>query len=216
MGFFKKYLILFGGIIFFLTIASLIVVSNMLQKQIEVNEMLTHKVDSLAVVDYNQKKLLVNTELLIVNIINKRDSTISILNENIIFNRNLYKFNWENVCFWVDYYNIKNPDIVKAQILLETDFLTSNICIYNHNLFGMKHSKSKGRKSLGSFRGHGMYNSYVESIEDYKIWQDRYYKFQDMDYYVYLKKIGYAEDRKYITKLKNIEKNYIKNKKRID
>jgi hypothetical protein len=216
MNFFKKYLILFSGIIFFLTVAALIVVSVLLKKQIETNSLLTQKVDSLAKVDYDQKRLIDNTELLIVKIINTKDSTINILNENIIFNRNLYKFNWENVCFWVDYYNIKNPDIVKSQILLETDFLTSNICIYNHNLFGMKHPRAKGRKSLGTFRGHAVYNSYIESIEDYKIWQDRYYKYDKLDYYTFLKKVGYAEDRRYINKLKMIEKTYIKEKKRID
>jgi uncharacterized FlgJ-related protein len=136
----------------------------------------------------------------------ERDSLVKVFTKQLEINRNLYKFNWENVCYWVDYYQIKHPDIVKGQILLETNFLTSEVCRYNHNLFGMKLPiNKKGRKGIGLYKSHAVYNNYIESIEDYKIWQDRYYKYND-DYYKFLKRIGYAKDDKYISKLKHIIK----------
>ena len=38
------------------------------------------------------------------------------------------------------------------------------------------------------------------------------YRYKDGDYYEWLKKIGYAEDPQYITKVKGIVKRYEKNK----
>jgi hypothetical protein len=136
----------------------------------------------------------------------EKDSLSLVFDKQLEFNKNLYKFNWENVCFWVDYYKIKHPDIVKGQILLETNYLTSEVCRYNHNLFGMKLPiNKKGRKGIGLYKNHAVYNNYIESIEDYKIWQDRYYKYNE-DYYKFLKRIGYAKDDRYILKLKHIVK----------
>lgn len=135
-----------------------------------------------------------------------QDSLTTYLYNQLEFNRNLYKFNWENVCYWVDYYQIKHPEIVKGQILLETNFLTSEVCRYNHNLFGMKMpNNKKGRKGIGTYKSHAVYNNYIESIEDYKVWQDRYYKYEE-DYYKFLRRLGYAKDDKYISKLKYIVK----------
>jgi uncharacterized FlgJ-related protein len=135
-----------------------------------------------------------------------QDSLTTYLHNQLEFNRNLYKFNWENVCYWVDYYQIKHPEIVKGQILLETNYLTSEVCRYNHNLFGMKlPNNKKGRKGIGVYKNHAVYNNYIESIEDYKIWQDRYYKYEE-DYYKFLRRLGYAKDGYYISKLKYIVK----------
>lgn len=129
------------------------------------------------------------------------------------FDENLYKLNWDNVCYWIDKFKIKNPDIVKAQILLETNYLQSNICLYNRNLFGMKYFESirKGTVAIGSKSGHAYYTSYVESIYDYKLWQERYFKFSEDDYFQFLKRIGYAEDPNYINKLKWIMKHKLHN-----
>jgi uncharacterized FlgJ-related protein len=135
-----------------------------------------------------------------------QDSLTTYLYNQLEFNKNLYKFNWDNVCYWADYYQIKHSEIVKGQILLETNYLTSEVSRYNHNLFGMKLPNNKnGRKCIGIYKSHAIYNNYIESIEDYKIWQDRYYKY-DEDYYKFLRRIGYAKDEKYIHKLKYIVK----------
>jgi flagellum-specific peptidoglycan hydrolase FlgJ len=50
--------------------------------------------------------------------------------------------------------------------------------------------------------GFTIYRSFVESIQDYKRWQDTNYR--GGNYFVFLQEIGYAEDPSYITKLKEI------------
>lgn len=158
---------------------------------------------------FDLKKELEQNQLLFIRIVTFKDSMMNLLNDELKFNHGLYKFNWQNICYWVDYYEIKNPSVVKAQILLETNFLTSEVCLYNHNLFGMREPYfKKGRKTIGSYKQHAVYNNYIESIEDYKIWQERMYKFNE-NYYTFLYRIGYATDKKYIFKLKKIEEGII-------
>ena len=87
--------------------------------------------------------------------------------------------------------NIRHPRIVLAQAKLETGNYTSQLCRNRKNLFGLK-----GK------RGYMYFNSYKECILYYKNKiQSRYI---GGDYYVFLKKIGYARDPAYIQKLKKI------------
>lgn len=86
---------------------------------------------------------------------------------------------------------IRHPKIVLAQAKLETGNYTSQLCRNKKNLFGLK-----GK------RGYMYFNSYKECILYYKDKiQSRYI---GGDYYVFLKKIGYARDPAYIQKLKKI------------
>ena len=87
--------------------------------------------------------------------------------------------------------NIRHPKIVLAQAKLETGNYTSQLCRIKKNLFGLK-----GKKGYLSFK------SYKECIIYYKTYiQNRYI---GGDYYVFIKKIGYARDPAYIQKLKKI------------
>jgi len=72
------------------------------------------------------------------------------------------------------------PDIVIRQVLLETGNFTSNICVDNCNLFGMKvpgkfYGYQYGREYdlglLGSNRGHASYEDWKSSVRDYYYWQ---------------------------------------------
>jgi hypothetical protein len=47
------------------------------------------------------------------------------------------------------------------------------------------------------------YTNWVESVKAYKLWQDKYYK--GGNYYDFLDSIGYAEDGKYTSNLKQIK-----------
>lgn len=134
------------------------------------------------------------------------DSLLKKYEMNNSFYKNLYAMTWDNVCFWVDYFKIKHPNVVKAQILLETCYLNSDICNYNRNLFGMKYFKSLNSIALGEMRGHAFYGTYVESIIEYKMWQDKMYKYDNENYYRFLERIGYAKDPNYIPKVKFIMK----------
>lgn len=86
--------------------------------------------------------------------------------------------------------NIVYSEIVYNQARLETGNFTSEVFKKHKNLFGFV-----GKK------GYIKYNTWQESVKDYKNWQLRHYK--SGSYYDFLKKIGYATDSLYIYKLRN-------------
>lgn len=94
------------------------------------------------------------------------------------------------------HYEVKFPEIVYAQAVLETGHFKSVGCLRHHNLFGLYNSKDK--------RFH-RFNHWTESVIAYKEWIQRRYKPPE-DYYKFLSRIGYASDPTYISKLKQIVK----------
>lgn len=84
---------------------------------------------------------------------------------------------------------IPHARIVLAQARLETGNFTSGRCKRDHNLFGIKHN---GR--------YAKYRTWQDSIKDYK--QRISSRYDGGCYYAFLKRIKYAEDKKYINKLK--------------
>lgn len=103
----------------------------------------------------------------------------------------------ENVYYVLDTYDIKFPNIVYKQMLLETGHFKSRICLENNNLLGIYYK--------GNFLN---YEHWSGSIKSYKKIQTRYNydsTHTKEHYYNFLIKIGYAEDPEYINKLKNIK-----------
>lgn len=96
----------------------------------------------------------------------------------------------------LEYYDVKHPHIVHAQAILETGNFTSKLCKEDNNLFGLYNSKSKR---------YYKFNHWSESVVAYLAFVQYKYK-DDIDYYKFLEKINYAEDPKYINKLKEIIK----------
>ncbi len=84
---------------------------------------------------------------------------------------------------------IKHPEIVYAQYRLETGNGKSRAFREYNNAFGFT---LKGK--LMRFK------SVNECVEYYKAWQDK--RYVKGDYYVFLQKIGYAEEEGYIEMLK--------------
>lgn len=84
---------------------------------------------------------------------------------------------------------LPHPHIVLAQARLETGNFTSQRCKRDKNLFGIKHG---GR--------YAKYARWQDSIKDYK--KRISSRYNGGDYYAFLRRIGYAADGKYITKLK--------------
>ena len=80
-------------------------------------------------------------------------------------------------------------DIVLAQARLETGNFTSRRCKRDRNLFGIKH---------GNRYAH--YARWQDSVTDYKRRISARYK--GGSYYHFLTRIGYAKDKRYISKLK--------------
>ena len=107
---------------------------------------------------------------------------------------------WSNIDYYLRVYDIKELEKVKVQIKHETGNLTSRFCREQNNLFGMRPARSRITTAIGEGNHMSVYRSWQESLADYSLWQDKYYK--GGDYYVFLKKHGYAVDKKYIQKLK--------------
>lgn len=83
--------------------------------------------------------------------------------------------------------------IVLAQARLESGNMKSDFYKRTNNLFGLK----KGKK-------YASYKHWKDSIKDYKKRiSNRYTK---GSYYAFLKRIGYAKDKEYINKIKQIAK----------
>ena len=118
--------------------------------------------------------------------------------------KELHTLSVKNVEYWIDTLKIAHGDIVMRQVWLETGNLGSAICNENNNLFGMKEPRIRETTALGTKRGHAYYKNYIESIKDYKLWQEARGVGDDIDYYHFLASVGYAEAPNYIKTLKSI------------
>ena len=86
---------------------------------------------------------------------------------------------------------VPHAEIVLAQARLETGNFTSRRCKVDHNLFGMKKRKRYAK-----------YRHWKESVKDYK--ERISSRYTGGNYYAFLKRIGYAEEREYTKKLQKI------------
>ena len=97
----------------------------------------------------------------------------------------------------LEYYEVKHPQIVYAQAVLETGHFKSDLCLNDNNLFGLYNSKKRRYHTFDHWKD--CIIAYKEMIQ---------YKYKDGDDYLnFLKEIGYAEDSEYICKLKKLIKN---------
>ncbi|MFZ5554472.1 MAG: glucosaminidase domain-containing protein [Bacteroidota bacterium] len=98
----------------------------------------------------------------------------------------------ENVYFELVKQEIKHPEIVMRQVIAETNWLKCKKCSRQfNNLFGFL-TKS----------GYLKFDNWKESVAYYKKWQDEFYK--DGDYYLFLRRVGYATSPNYERLLKQI------------
>lgn len=124
----------------------------------------------------------------------------------------------DSVKWMIQKAEIEHPDIVYAQALLETGHFKSKIFNENNNLFGMKLPCTRKTLATGENLNHATFSSWIDSIEDYKLWQDSFASGKTRDeYFVYLGSV-YAQDDHYVKKLKRIlnkmneDKNYLAQK----
>jgi uncharacterized FlgJ-related protein len=145
-------------------------------------------------------------------IINQEQQRSKMMSE-INFNDTLLKVDTVNICTLDDVFNflkscnLEHPEIVFAQIRLESGNLESRLSRENNNILGMKHPRQRPTTSLGERLGFASYTSWKECIFDYMIWQSRYAKKLSKNEYFQLLDKVYAEDGSYEKKLRNILKN---------
>ena len=101
--------------------------------------------------------------------------------------------NIENFIATMEHYGLHHQSVVLAQALLETGYFTSNVCLYKHNLFGLT-------------RRDGQYYEFATWQDSVKGYRDMIqYRYKGGDYYEFLRRVPYAEDPNYISKVKQIE-----------
>jgi len=104
------------------------------------------------------------------------------------------------------YLEIRSPEIAFRQAVHETGNFRSDIFKQGFNCFGMRYARVRPTKATGIYKHHAKYDHWLNSVIDYKLWQDFYIKKgHDLrDYYTFLKDLPYATDKRYISKLKSI------------
>jgi uncharacterized FlgJ-related protein len=123
------------------------------------------------------------------------------------------RFSGDELYNYLKSINVKFPDIVYAQAILETGNFQSKIFRTNNNLFGMKEAKKRPTLAKGTELNHAFYDNWKESVHDYVFFASTYLNSikTKENYYQYLG-ANYAEDPEYVNKLKKmVEKNNNKN-----
>jgi uncharacterized FlgJ-related protein len=108
--------------------------------------------------------------------------------------------------------NFRYPHIILAQAKLESGHFTSNMFLKNNNIFGMKEANSRAHLARGTRNNHALYDSWQDSVVDYALYYSTYlYDIRtEGEYFEYLRQ-NYAEDQKYVQRLKElIEDNKLK------
>jgi uncharacterized FlgJ-related protein len=115
------------------------------------------------------------------------------------------EFSESNLITYMRKIGIVYPDIVLAQAKIETGNFTSVIFKENNNLFGMKVARSRPTTAVGKSRNHAVYETWLLSLIDYKLWQDKmiHRAPTKRKYLEYLSR-NYAEDKTYVRKIKNL------------
>lgn len=97
-----------------------------------------------------------------------------------------------------EYYNIHHSDIVVAQAILETGHFRSENCRVNNNLFGLFNSKKKE---------YFKFDHWTSCVKAYRDMIQYKYK-ENENYFMFLNRIGYAEDSLYNQKVQRIINRY--------
>lgn len=113
----------------------------------------------------------------------------------------------ENLKLAIEFNCITSPEIVMAQSRLETGNFRSDLCIGHNNLFGMKKARVRPSSAQGATdNNYATYLTWYDSVKDLKLFQGWYLsRGRDLsDYYTFLEEIGYAEDPKYLVKIREL------------
>lgn len=93
---------------------------------------------------------------------------------------------------------IQHEKIVLAQAILETGWFTSSVCRNKNNLFGLTNPKT------GNYYE---FNHWTESVRAY--YTKVQYRYKGGNYLLWLDRIGYAEDPRYVSSLIRILRQYM-------
>lgn len=106
---------------------------------------------------------------------------------SVIDDSNLPELTIPNLLAEIKKNGIKYPKIVLAQAILETGWFKSSVCRKKHNLFGLTNPRTKTYYE---------FNHWTESVKAY--YTKVQYRYKGGNYLLWLRDIGYAEDKGYI------------------
>lgn len=113
--------------------------------------------------------------------------------------------NMKNLMTVMEKVGLSNKLHVLAQAVLETGWFKSEICRSYNNLFGLYDSKTKD---------YYHFERWEDSVVGYKKFIQ--YKYKGGNYFMFLQRIGYAEDPQYISKIAKVMRCIVKeNNKKI-
>ena len=121
------------------------------------------------------------------------------------------ELNKENLYREIVEQEIEYPDIVFAQAMLESGELKSKLAKMNKNLFGMRVPAKRKTSAIGKRYGHAVYSNWIQSVKDYKLYQDYVFKRKgQLSYRSYLNHINktYAEVGDYVKRLNRVIKEH--------
>lgn len=127
------------------------------------------------------------------NIIEKEDNVI-LLPEHPFFL--LEEVNEEVLYNTLVHYEFPSPSIITAQAILESGNFQSRLCKDNNNLFGLYNSRTKS---------YFKFDSWISCVFAYKEFILNKYK-EGEDYYSFIRRINYASDPSYESKVRKLEK----------
>jgi flagellum-specific peptidoglycan hydrolase FlgJ len=144
------------------------------------------------------KKILLILLLIVINPNVLRSGTINSKTNNRIDYERLYSQLLQS--------GVLFPDIAFAQAVIESAHFKSPLFIRANNLFGMQLPTKRPTTAVGSTNGYSKYNTWHQSVLDYKLWQDFLFKRKGVmtrnEYLSYIKR-WYAADPNYVNKIKN-------------
>ena len=136
-------------------------------------------------------------------LLKKRESSTLTKNNNAqilnYYNGDSHELTLTNLIRVIEEVGLNNQLFVLAQAVLETGNFTSPVCKNYHNLFGLYDSKHKDYYHFARW-------------EDSVIGYQRFiqYRYNGGNYLQFLRRIGYAEDPRYTTKVAQIAKQLYK------
>ena len=159
-------------------------------------------VDSVQVLDMDFANLSVeqleNLIVLYENHLHKKRERNTLTKENnqqIIkyYNGESHDLTLSNLVDVIEEVGLNNQLFVLAQAVLETGHFTSSVCKNYHNLFGLYDSKHKDYYRFARWE---------DSVIGYQKFIQ--YRYKGGNYLKFLRRIGYAEDPRYTTKVAQI------------
>lgn len=113
----------------------------------------------------------------------------------------------EDVWKYINKVGIYCPTVVMKQAIAESGWFRSDMYLTTNNLFGMRFPKVRPTNAVDIYKGYAVYNHWMDSVIDYKIWQEFCFKtpiYSEEQYYSLLAK-SYAVSPNYIDLLKSIK-----------